>query len=935
MFLEGEGVVGLFRYKSTAYAYAVSHASASGWNALFAAGDKAVVIGENDQIYSGPLTGAHSGALTPLVGVWTSVTEGALQLPDENGARQLMLFYGDTYIQLRWGAGRIHAAGSWKGLRLGPVGSTLGQLLPVEWQSGIDVLLQAPTAASGAWQTYFFRGERVLTLNSQTGVVRNVPIGEGPDAGQPGWALLPAAFTHDLDHILALPPAADGTRRSLLIKGADGVILNWRTGVEKQGPLTTLTPGLAKLTGDIATPREAFSGRYEWKDATRWLVLRVDLEGPTTSRMISGDIFTRSSGSATYQNSFRCAPTSVQVSPGSVVAEATSLEFDRPAPATTLSLLIDRKPLNGALPSAVWDLNRDDWTQTLSGYGNRVSAHLRTVDHEVDSVAGTAAFESYDTSRAVTPPGYRNRVLSIPAAYAEAGLEIRPTAGRNVVSVDGAGWDLAWSEAELHAAMEANFSQYRDAPQWKLWTLVATRYAWDTFDGVTLGIMFDTVGTSRQGVAVFNDSLQHVGYLGTRHELRTHVHELGHAFNLLHSWQKNIGVPPAPLGPRQGYGDLSWMNYPHNYQGPNGDNGADAYWGSFPFRFSESELRHLRHGFLPDVIPGYGLWKHGAADRVPDAGLFIPAGTGESGLRLELTGRTVFEYGEPVVAEIRLTRDGTRPAVTVSPLLHPQAGHVAVQVQDPRGRTRVFRPLARTCNGHGPDAPATVLDDTNPALYESAYIGSGGDGLYFAEPGLYRVTAAHQAPDGSRTVSAPTAFRVRAPLTRTDQEVGELLIGDEQGTLLTLLGSDAPTLTPGNDALQEVVERHGDHPLATYARLARGANAGRHFQTLTGSGTLSVREPDIADSVQQLTAAVDASLGDEGLDNITLNAAMRRLALVHAKDGNTQAANEVLDALVTTFENKNLPVPVQQTITAQADAVREQIAEQTGTGTPA
>ncbi|MGW1974561.1 hypothetical protein [Streptomyces sp. NPDC001889] len=55
---------------------------------------------------------------------------------------------------------------------------------------------------------------------------------------------------------------------------------------------------------------------------------------------------------------------------------------------------------------------------------------------------------------------------------------------------------------------------------------------------------------------------------------------------------------------------------------------------------------------------------------------------------------------------------------------------------------------------------------------------------------------------------------------------------------------------------------------------------------------------------------------------------MRRLALVHAKDGNTEAANQVLDTLVTTFENKAVPAPVQAAIAAQADTV-EQIAEQT------
>ncbi|GAA2258565.1 hypothetical protein GCM10010232_56210 [Streptomyces amakusaensis] len=116
------------------------------------------------------------------------------------------------------------------------------------------------------------------------------------------------------------------------------MILNWSTGVEKQGALTTLTPGPAKLTGYIAVPREVFSCQYEWQDASTRLELRVDLEGPNPSRLISGDIFTLTGGqNPVYQNSFRCTPTTVQVSPGSVVASAPTVEFHKPAPATAFS----------------------------------------------------------------------------------------------------------------------------------------------------------------------------------------------------------------------------------------------------------------------------------------------------------------------------------------------------------------------------------------------------------------------------------------------------------------------------------------------------------------------------------------------------------------------------------------------------------------------
>lgn len=55
-----------------------------------------------------------------------------------------------------------------------------------------------------------------------------------------------------------------------------------------------------------------------------------------------------------------------------------------------------------------------------------------------------------------TPPGYPNCVLTLPAAFAEAGLEPRPAGVRNTVDNSGLGIDLRWSTAELYAAMEAN-----------------------------------------------------------------------------------------------------------------------------------------------------------------------------------------------------------------------------------------------------------------------------------------------------------------------------------------------------------------------------------------------------------------------------------------------------------------------------------------------
>ncbi|MFI1380083.1 hypothetical protein [Embleya sp. NPDC020886] len=905
------------RPKITGFAGAIGYPAAP-WQALFLRGDKVAVINESALLYAGDLAGAGGGRLDGVIEPYRFATDGLLQLPDgPDGSRQTMFLRGDTVLVYDWERGVVRDV-PWTRY------DNWGTGLPAGYRSGIDAIVLAPDSADGTPRTHFFKGPRVLTLHPVTGVEHERPITEGPDPqGCAGWAQLPADFRADLDHVLVLPPAEDGTHRSLLIKGDTGCLLDWAGGVRNTGPLTTLLPGLAALPAPFTTCYRPVSGRYVGLNGTGRVELRIDVDGDRALGAVSGDLFTVTGGTTTYRDSFRASGVEVLMSEQQVQIDVTgSLGFAKPGTRTDLRVVIPRSAAGQPQGNADLILGgpaRDDTEQWSAAYE---STAFRSVDVETDNIAGTVPFTRYDTSTGPAPAWYRHRVATVAGAYAEAGIELR-TAGTTNVPADTSGADLRWSEAELHAAMVANFSLRREVPQWKLWTFVTTRH---TKNGV-IGIMFDQSGAQRQGMAVFHRALVDFGLVGRNHEFHTYVHELGHAFNLLHAWQKDLAKPPAPLGPNNGFGDLSWMNYPQNYRSSSGEVGEEAFWGAFAFRFSDDELRHLRHGFYRHVVPGGDNF---VVNSAIDLGAAAEAATApiddESGLRLELGGKAGYEYGEPVMAELKLSRTGTRGDVTVIPELSPKSEHLAIFVTDPQGRTRLFRPIARLCTGHGTGAPMVTLTASEPALYDTAYLGYGSDGLYFPDPGRYRITAVYHAPDGSRVVSAARVVRVRHPITRTEQEIGDLFLGDQQGTLLALLGSDAPQLREGNDALAEIVEKYGTHPLAAYARLARGANAGRHFQHLR-NGRVEVRRPDFKESISQLTAAIEASRGDDGLDNITLNAAMRRLATVHAKEGDVTRAGIVLDRMAGHFGAKRIPAQVQRHIRAQAEATRRRITE--------
>jgi len=658
-------------------------------------------------------------------------------------------------------------------------------------------------------------------------------------------------------------------------------------------------------------------GRYRSAGAGFQLELRVDVGGSRPMNRVSGDFFSTTGSTTSYFGSFVVNAPTITTTAAEVKIEGMGT-FTWTAGAPFIRVTIPRVSiLSPAAPATVQFVTPPS-TPGASYLCTFASPYFRTVELEQDSVAGTVPFISYDTGSLPQPPGSAPRALSVPGAYAEAGIEMQVAGTANVVPVAAAGANATWNDAELHAAMVNHFSLHADRPQWKVWMLVATSYD----GGGVRGIMFDYGDAfQRQGAAVFYDAIQGADDATQRAALRTYVHELGHAFNLLHSWQKNLADPPAPLGPNGGLGDLSWMNYAWKYQpAPPAPGGEAAYWSGFAFQFTDNELVHLRHGFYKNVIMGANPFGKGAAEIDPE--LFDAPVLDQSGLELELRSKASLGYGEPAVIELKLSTTDLRGR-DVHGHLHPNDDLVSVAIQQPSGRTVLYRPMLRRCID---EERRLRLDADRPAIYSSAYIGFGRDGFTFAQPGLYRVRAQYVAPDGSRVVSGVLELRVQAPATPEDQRVGELLMGEQQGQILALLGSRAGVFDAGNRELDVLLAEHGEHPLAVYARLAKGIDAERDFKELTPEAELVVHGAKPEESVALLSEVERESAGDGGVDNITLNYAMRRLAHAQARADGPDAGAKVLDRMVEVFEGKQLTEPVLRRIRGQAEATKAQIA---------
>ena len=445
-----------------------------------------------------------------------------------------------------------------------------------------------------------------------------------------------------------------------------------------------------------------------------------------------------------------------------------------------------------------------------------------------------------------------------------------PTTGSDVIDISEAGANHTWSDSELHASMVRHFSLYRNEPQWAVWQVVCQLH--DMGSGL-YGIMFDQLGLQRQGCAVF-----HAGIGGTtadklRLQLYTYVHELGHCFNLLHSWQKSYANPPVPNRPAA----LSWMNYPWNYPG-----GDTAFWNAFPFQFDDPELVHLHHAFRKNIIMGGNPFATGAA-LIEEQTMADPV-QDNSGLDFQIEpAHRSFALGEPVVAMLTL-RCHDRRGKMVQPYLHPKGSMTSIAIAKPNGQTVLYEPYI----DHLMSSEPQFLEGDGE-IEESAYIGFGKGGLYFDQPGLYRLRAVYHAADGSQVMSNVTTVRVRSPISAKEQDLAELLLGEEQGALFWLLGSESEALANGRAAFDEVLAKHGDHPLASYVRLARGVNLSRTYTILSGRGPkrAEVRHPVLDEANTLMTAAVAPA---SRVDDISKHQCLGRLEHAQRKAGDTAGA---------------------------------------------
>ena len=370
----------------------------------------------------------------------------------------------------------------------------------------------------------------------------------------------------------------------------------------------------------------------------------------------------------------------------------------------------------------------------------------------------------------------------------------------------------------------------------------------------------------------------------------TAIHEMGHSFNLAHSWQKSLGTrrPWVPLADEPEA--RSFMNYPFNVVG-----GQAAFFANFEYRFSDQELLFIRHAPERFVQMGNADWfdHHGFEEAA------VPA---EPTLQLELRvnrERARYEFMEPVWLELKLKNIGDQPRLVDADALDADSLTVILKKQGKEARQLI--PFRQKCT-----QPVTKALMPGDAIYGTVLASAGLNGWDVAEPGTYTIQAAAHVGDED-VVSAPLDLKIAPPNSRDEEYVAGDLFDQGPARVLTLGGSGGgiPFLEGANDVLQEIVERFPERRISLHARVALGNPHTIDYKTVLPTDDLqdvevviSKADPDEATDLIEPVLVDEAQTALETLGHIRYRTIAERTAKRLEAAGADAAAAKTLDSAI-------------------------------------
>ncbi len=530
------------------------------------------------------------------------------------------------------------------------------------------------------------------------------------------------------------------------------------------------------------------------------------------------------------------------------------------------------------------------------------SRYFHAVELEFDRVSDVAANDAVTSINTCAhpnrPPSLPCENLTINTVFQRAGFDVKTSAGNGSIPIDAAGANSTWSNTEMHDAMQSYWSRYANRPQWAMWVLFANLH--DSGTGLG-GIMFDDIGPNhRQGTAVFENAFISQAPAGdaapidwvSRMRFWTACHEMGHGFNLAHSWQKEMGTSWTPIANEREA--RSFMNYPYYVSG-----GQTAFFADFENRFSDSELLFMRHAPNRFVQMGNADWfdNHGFEQA-------SPIEPNQLNLLLRANRPTAqYDFLEPVILEMKLTNTTAGPLLLEENIL-TSSHNITVVIKQNGKPAREWTPFVRYLR----QSQKRVLYP-GESIYESLFASVGLNGWDISEPGQYSVQMLLNV-DGADVISNPISLRV-LPANSFDAECcAQDIFTEDVGRILTMNGSKE--LTTGNDMLQDLIDRLPNSQAAKHARVALAVPQTRDYKTLADKDgeiiiNTAIANVDEAQTILDSALLTDSDTIAQTLGHIAYKKLMDNSVRFLMDKGNTSAAKHYAEHSYNTLSSRGVP----------------------------
>lgn len=664
--------------------------------------------------------------------------------------------------------------------------------------------------------------------------------------------------------------------------------------------LPLVTPLQRNVSGTYRSPAPSGSGTI--------LELRVDVDGRRPQSRVSGDYFSHFHfwifPFTIYTSSFVVESLTATEVAGEMVIMGPVIYYSDPTRINdTIEVRIPRVSIFSSPADATVKFYSSG-TLTATYLCPKISEFFRTVTLEIDRFQGATFPPTANTHVDPHPADLPNEDLTVAQIFSRAGVDMTVTEDDVLNDPDSPDPGTNWDEAELHDLMENRFDLYANSLRWNTYGVVVPRFGDPNYNPGYYGVMFDwgpwQAGDTyhRQGAAVAYDAIQgrvsgtlyNTAAKKARFFLETFAHEIGHSFNLPHTWSRSTN-PDS--------GSESFMNYPWGYTG--GAGGESAFWSNFRWEFDDVELIWMRHADRNDVIFGGRDWIGNNLSIYTEPEIE----TRGAPLKLEVRAWDVFDFGQPVRVELKL-KNISESNQKLLLCLEPEDGLVTLYIRRPNGDVvRYIPPLYRF------QAHNEVEVAPGESIYESALLSFGAKGPQFQEPGEYIIRAYYNLPNGGLIVSRSCRLRVCVPSGRNSEELAHLLFSREAAKFLYFGGTERyPEVT---SRLKEAVEKYAktDPVVVRHINAALGLHQARRFKQVISKENrqlVTFREANLQEAAVHLEAARELLPVRKvsALDHITYNKLSVMLAECYLKQDNRAQAERTLRESLRYFERRGI-----------------------------